>query len=181
MALKGRKGYFFLIDAFLAMSVMALGMLLIYSFHSYSPQQVQPLLLADDVMESLSSNNVDDLAGNTSRAGFYVRLLAERGNITNMQNTLLEQIGEYYWLGEDDLARGFAINITSEIVPNQYGFEYHINPVNLTHSDFVIRINSITATPEDAMMLVTSKRVVAGVANESMMWGPMVMEARVWL
>ena len=40
--LKSTRGYFFLIDAFLAMSVIAFGLLMAFSFRSYRPQEVQP-------------------------------------------------------------------------------------------------------------------------------------------
>lgn len=165
------------------MSVLVLGMLIVYSFRSYSPSQVQPILLADDVMESLSSNKVGDLAGNISGAGVYVQDLINKSNITTMENTLLEQIGEFYSLGKEELARSFAANITNRLVPSQYGFALYVNITNSTldTGDFNITVNPGLVQPAKSSMLVTSKRVVAGIVNETVMWGPFVMEARVWL
>ena len=181
--LKNRKGYFFLLDAFLAISVLVLGILILYSFRSYSPSQVQPILLADDVMESLSSNKVGDLAGNISGPGIYVTTLIRDGDITTMQNTLLEQIGEFYALNNNELARGFTMNITNRLVPSQYGFALYVNITNssLDSADFNITVNEGLVQPAESSMLVTSKRVVAGIVNETVMWGPFIMEARVWL
>lgn len=184
---RGRRGYFFILDAFLAMSVLVLGMLIVYSFRSYSPSQVQPILLADDVMESLSSNKVGDLAGNISGAGIYVQDLINKRIITTKENTLLEQIGEFYYLGNESLCRSFAANITNQLVPRQYGFMLYIHddPTDLDNSldsaDFNITVNPGLVQPAKSSILVTSKRVVAGIVNETVMWGPFVMEARVWL
>lgn len=184
---RGRKGYFFLLDAFLAMSVLVLGMLIVYSFRSYSPSQVQPILLAADVMESLSSNKVGDLAGEVSGAGFYVQSLLNNGNITTMQNTLLEQIGEFYALNNTELARDFTRNITNVLVPSQYGFMLYIHddPTDPDYSiysvDFNVTVNDGLVPPNESSMLVTSKRIVSGIINGTVMWGPFIMEARVWL
>lgn len=178
-----RKGYFFVLDAFLAMSILVLGILIVYSFRSYSPSQVQPLLLADDVMESLSSNKVGDLAGNISGPGIYVQGLISDGDIPTMQNTLLEQIGEFYALDNDALCRSFTANITDMLIPSQYGFALYVNVTNhsLNTNDFKVIVNNISVQQDESSMLVTSKRIVAGIVNETVMWGPFIMEARIWL
>ena len=188
---RGRKGYFFLLDAFLAMSVLVLGMLIVYSFRSYSPSQVQPILLAADVMESLSSNKVDDLAAieteDLTSIGVYVQRLITNGNITTLENTLLEQIGEFYALNNTELARDFTRNITNVLVPSQYGFMLYIHddPTDPDYSiysvDFNVTVNDGLVPPNESSMLVTSKRIVSGIINGTVMWGPFIMEARVWL
>ena len=178
--LKGTRGYFFLIDAFLAMSVIAFGLLMAFSFRSYRPQEVQPFVLADDVMESLSSNRVEDLANNASLAGFYVKKLIDDGSVTDTKNTLLEQAAEFFVEQEAGLARDFVVNITSMLVPSQYGFMVLIAVNSSTEAGMEILVNNISVQPEESTMLVASKRIVAGAINESIMWGPLVMEARVW-
>ncbi|MBS3164204.1 hypothetical protein J4439_02125 [Candidatus Woesearchaeota archaeon] len=169
-----RRGYFFLFDAFLALGAIAFGIMLIASFRSYAPSQVQPLMLAEDVMATLAGNRVEDIA-NTTQTGLYVSGLVANGNITDAHNTLLEQAGEFYVRGNRALADDFTVNVTRQVVPPQYGLELHING-----SDQVVVVSPGSVAMADSTVLVNAKRLVSGAVNASTMWGPLLMEVRVW-
>jgi hypothetical protein len=167
-----KKGYFFMIDAFLSISIIILSLIIVYSFQSSRPYQAQGISQADDVMTMLSGTKIYQL-NNEFVKSLYV---GAADNITNPENTLLEQIGEFLVTGNDQLAIEFTMNVSPHTSPN-YGYELLI--YNST-TRYNITLSGYHTPQNESEFLVTSKTLIAGVVDPEFYWGPMVAEVRVW-
>lgn len=166
-----KKGYFFMLDAFIATSIIIFSLVLIFSFSSSRPYQMQGLFLAQDAMDIFTKTKVNELNNQ-----FVLNLTAE-GNITNTENTLIEQTAEFYILNKTQLAESFLVNVTIALVPSKYGFEVSI--YNST-SRFSYIINQGTTNQSEAYLVLVSKEIISGMLEDYTLWGPMTAEVKIW-
>jgi hypothetical protein len=171
-----KRGYFFVLDAMLALTVLVIGVFLATSSYVDVPQQTQVSLLSDDVLNFLSSTKIKDL--NTAYAGIGGALWSQ-GHIKDADNSLLQQAGEFYSAGRPDIAESFIQNVSAGIVPQQFRYEVWIDsflldpkPPSLEH------IKSKNSTE----IMLTSKKLTFGILNKttSDIWGPYKAEVFVW-
>ena len=119
-----KRGYFFVLDAALGIFVLAIGAFLIASLYINLPEPSQVGLLSDDFLDFLSDTQIKDL--NNPYAGIGGQLWKE-GSITNRDNSLLQQIGEFYSKGQYSLAEKFIQNVSANTVPSQFNYELWID------------------------------------------------------
>ena len=67
-------------------------------------------LLSNDMLGILSEMKVTEI--NNS----YVKSLIDNGNITHINNTLIEQLGEFWATNQTELATKFIANITEGLL-----------------------------------------------------------------
>ena len=171
-----KRGYFFVLDAALGLFILAIGAFLISSLYISSPEPSQVSLLSDDLLNFLSGTKIKDL--NNPYAGIGGQLWKD-GNITNADNSLLQQIGEFYYNGKYGLAEKFIQNASENVMPSQFRYEvwmdnkilYPLNPDSA-------HISSKSTTD----ILLTSKQLAFGVINKTSgtLWGPYKVEVFTW-
>jgi len=136
---------------------------------------VQTAILAEDVMDFLSSTKIRDL--NNPYAGIG-GLLWQQGNITNADNTLLQQAGEFYYRNELGLAEKFIVNVTNELVPKPYKFEFWIDEYRIYPSS---PSQEHVSSKNTTKILLPSKKLTYGILNKGMdLFGPYKSEVLVW-
>jgi len=171
-----KKGYFFIVDSMVALGVLAVGIVLIFSAHESSPPTGQSYTISEEVMNILQYNQIKDI--NNYYAGPN-SILTRNNNITDIQKTLLEQVGEFYYRNQSrncefciGLINSFMINITQNLVPAEYNYLVLID--NLT-----VFNHSITPISESPFV-IPSKAIVHGVFNFSDLFGPYLVEVVSW-
>ena len=175
MSLK-KRGYFFILDAVIGLSVLVIGVFLVTSLYVNAPKPTQVQLLSDDLLNFLSNTKIKNL--NNAYAGIGGELW-QQGEITDSDNSLLQQIGEFYAKSKLDTAEKFIQNVSKDAVPEQYMHEVWIDGILLYPR---------APTPEHAKskdstkLLLTSKKLTFGIINKttSDMWGPYKAEVFVW-
>ena len=175
MSLK-KRGYFFILDAILGTLVIVIGVLLMTSSYVNVPAPTQVGLLSDDLMNFLSSTKIKDI--NNPYAGIGGELW-NQGAITDSENTLLQQIGEFYATQKLDVADKFVQNISGGVVPQQFRYEVWMDGITLyPKAKTPEHIKSRNSTE----LLLTSKKLTFGVLNKttSNMWGPYKAEVFIW-
>jgi len=75
-----RRGYFFLIDSILALGVLAVGAVLIFTFYATIPAIEAPTILSEDIMDFYTGNQIKEI--NDPYAGIGGTLWDE-GKINN--------------------------------------------------------------------------------------------------
>lgn len=111
----GKKGFFFTVDALLAASIL-LGGIVILSSHYVNTQPTITLnYLSQDIINCLDVLKIYEIDND------YVDGLIAQGNITDVNNTILQQAGEFWAQENYQLAESFIENITEDIVPERYG------------------------------------------------------------
>ena len=171
-----KRGFFFILDAVLGLTVLIIGIFLITSSYVNAPQPAQVSLLSDDLMDFLSDNKIKEL--NNPYAGIGGQLWSQ-GIITDADNSLLQQIGEFYAKNNIDTAEKFIQNVSKGAVPEQFMYEVWIDGTLLypkAPSEEHIKSKSGTG------LLLTSKKLTFGIINRttSGLWGPYKAEVFVW-
>ncbi|MBI2660196.1 hypothetical protein HYX07_03480 [Candidatus Woesearchaeota archaeon] len=171
-----KRGYFFVLDAMLALTVLVIGVFLVTSSYVDVPQPTQVSLLSDDVINFLASTKIKDL--NNAYAGIGGTLWSQ-GHIKDADNTLLQQAGELYSTNKQDIAEKFIQNVSAGIVPQQFRYEVWIdNSLLYPKTPSLEHIKSKNSTE----ILLTSKKLTFGILNRSTsdIWGPYKAEVFVW-
>ncbi len=171
-----KRGYFFVLDAVMGLMVLVIGVFLITSSYIDVPQPVQVELLSDDLLNFLSNTKIKDL--NNPYTGIGGELW-KQGEITEAENSLLQQIGEFYATNKPDTAEKFIQNVSKEIIPSQFRYEVWMDDAILypkTPSAEHIK------SKESTELLLTSKKITFGVINKttSNLWGPYKSEVFLW-
>ena len=106
-----RGAYFFVIDALIAASIIILSLIIIFTSHAIIPEAGPTLRMVEDYTDFLINTRVREFQG------VYVQSLVDDGNITDQDNTLLEQLTEFYYYNESGIKNTTEImwNFTQEI------------------------------------------------------------------
>ena len=171
-----KRGYFFMLDAVLGLFVIAIGTFLISSSYIDVPQLAQVGLLSEDLLNFLSNTKIKDL--NNPYGGIGGQLW-KQGTITDADNSLLQQISEFYAASKLDTAEKFIANVSKGAVPEQFNYEVWINGTILyPRAPTAEHVKSKNSTA----LLLTSKKLTFGVINRttSDLWGPYKTEVYVW-
>jgi len=171
-----KKGYFFIVDAMVAIGALAIGMVLIFSMSEYRPSTTQSYTVSEDVLNILSYNRIKQI--NNYYAGPN-SVLTRNGNITDISKPLIEQSAEFYYrydsLGCDfckDLIGSFLGNITQKLIPENYNYVVIINNETVfNHSSDPI---------SDAIFVTPARAIVHGIYNQTDLYGPYLVEVISW-
>lgn len=170
-----KRGYFFVLDAMLGLFILIIGIFLVASFYLRASPPVQVKLLSDDLLNFLSNTKIRDL--NNQYAGIGGQLW-NQGSITEADNSLLQQIGEFYSKNDFDTAEKFIQNVSVQ-VPYQFEYEVWMNS-RLLYPQSPSALHM--ASKGNTTLLLTSKKITFGILNRttSDLWGPYKAEVFVW-
>lgn len=143
-----RKAVFFTIDSLLASGVIILMILLISEFYSNKEPSINVNYASQDLIRVFSTMRVEEVQND------YVKSLVAAGEITNINNTILEQIGDFWAQDKIDLAKNFTQNLTEEIFPAPFGFSVLVNEEAVYSRNLPIKKS-----------LVSSKKIISGIAK----------------
>lgn len=167
-----KKGYLFTLDALMAIGIIMVGLVVVNSMGSKTPSTLQIGFYSDDLMSLLANMKIYEVNDP------YVDQLISEGNIQNMDNTLLEQAGEFYYrenngpacTGNDCITITYNLleSITEGALPPMYYFRIKVYyGAGEDEFDEVYK----TAEPNpDSEMITTSRRIVAGLYDDTTLW-----------
>jgi hypothetical protein len=172
----GRRGYFFLIDSLLGLSVLSIGIFLIFALFIKVPSQQEVKSLSEDMMDFFAGNQIKDINREYSGVGGQ---LWNEGYITNSENTLLQQVAQFYENGDNEIAKLFIEDLTRTSLPEQYLFEIWIDDELIYPQGPSQEHNQSKARTQ---ILIPSYKLVYGFVTEEEvdMFGPYVAEVLVW-
>jgi hypothetical protein len=143
-----KKGVFFTIDALLASGIVIVAVLLVSNFYSQEQQTANVNYASQDLVRVFSTMTVGE-ANND-----YAKALISSGQIINVNNTILEQVGDFWANNEIGLARNLTANLSDAIIPSNYGFSVLVNG-----EEIYSRNVSVKKT------LVSSRKLISGIAK----------------
>ncbi len=146
---KSKRGVFFTIDAILATGILLLVILLISKSYVSESEKTQTKLMSQDFIMLFTNIKVEELENS------YAQSLIESGDISNGNNTVLEQIAEFWAEGKTSLAQNFSKNITDMMIPARFGFGIYVD-----EEEIYARSQSIKDS------LVSSRKIISGIAKE---------------
>ena len=171
-----KRGYFFVLDAVLGLTVLIIGVFIVTSSYVRVPQPTQVKLLSDALLDFLSQTKIKNI--NNQYAGIGGELWSQ-GEITNEDNSLLQQIGEFYYLNKRDTAEKFIQNISKDVMPAQFRYEVWVDNTLIYPK---VPSPGHLASKGSTELLLTSKTLTFGIINKttSNLWGPYKAEVFVW-
>jgi hypothetical protein len=161
----GKRGYIFTIDAFIAMLITTIGVILVYLAYASVPDLYQQKAISRDVMTIFSTIEIDQLNSE------YINEQIISRNITDMQNTIFEQIAELYAKGIVGEAQNMSRNMSASLIPPQYYYEIWLDGKMMCNKSYVTN---------DISQLSVSKIILIGSLNLATLWGPYEGEVMVW-
>lgn len=153
MVLKNR-GVFFTIDAILATSIILIVIILASSYYITETKTETMDHLSHDLLRVLTNLKVDEIDNN-----FTQTLIAE-GNITRHNNSILEQIGEFWAENQAGIATELARNVTDSLVPERFGVGFWVNDELIYQRDKNI-----------SNALISSRKIITGIEKEKPRFG----------
>ena len=141
---KEKKAVFFSADALIALTIIILSVMVIYPVIKYSEQKSY---VESDAIKVLSSLKISEI--NNS----YVKNLVSEGKIKNLNNSLLEQIGEFY-VENISIARELAENIFSDLKTEEN--------IGIWYGSTLIYLKNSTSY-ENAKDVFVERQVITGI------------------
>jgi len=172
-----KKGYFFSIDAFISAAVLSLGLFLIFSAQTQQLPKEGVEAISEDLINTLSNTRIYQINDDAYPS---LQTMKNDGRITRFDNTLLEQVGEFYYFGGNPNMlnlRWMLIELTTGILPQNYRFSVHLYEED---SETELYRSTGGAEPGNSKNLISFKILISGIIDESTMWGPYMTEVRVW-
>jgi hypothetical protein len=172
-----RGAYFFVIDAFIAVSIIIATVIIIFSAQSTKTESKPTLSLLQDFMAFMSNTKIRDLQGSSTQA-----LIAD-SNITDIDNTVLEQIIEFYYINQSTgrnmsgIITQFINETSSSIIPETRSFTMRI--YNDTFS--AVLFNKSRYPEGDSSLMLGMSKIGFKRINQTEIYGPMIVEVKIWV
>ena len=168
-----RKGYFFIIDSLIAMTILTVGFFILISFFITSPPKNQATTLNYDIMSFLTTTHMKDYTESTASINRSELLL--RGSL---DNTISEQILEFWYLegfnciSPNSNATSLVRDVVANVVPVQYDVLIRLGDCNIYERSI--------ASYHEADLLIPSKTYIMTIYNNNVIVGPYLLEVFVW-
>jgi hypothetical protein len=166
-----KKGYFFVVDAIIAITIVLLGMFLLFSTGSRSFDQDQPLQTLEDFTTIATAQTLSE-----STNAYYVNTLLPARVVPLSDMTPTEEIGylllKYNETGNVtylNYASNFTASLFNESIEDRYGASLSIN-------DTIIYSRPVAATSFN----IARTTVLYVRMNETTLRGPVLSEVRLW-
>lgn len=143
-----KRGYAFTLDGFVAAGIIITGILLVSSLLSHRDKTEQLDYLSKDLLQSLSEIKISEIQTTIP----YVQQKIADGTITNLNNSVLVQIGEFWATNNKVMATELASIVINNMIPEGYG-------VNLSMGQDTIYERSKTQKKD----LMSSRRMISGI------------------
>jgi len=168
-----KKGVFFTIDSIIGAGIIFIVILSASSLYVNQQTSFNLNFLSQDIIRTLSTLTVKEIDND------YINERINSGDITKLDNTVLEQIAEFWADDKKVFANKTASNVTDLFIPDNIGFGIWVDNETIYARNVPIK-NS----------LVTSKKIISGIGkgqttgetrkNPPTLLGPVIVEARVW-
>ena len=177
-----KRGQYFIIDAFMALVVLSIGLVLFFATGYYQPSSEHVQSLSQEIGNKLAQTKVGDLNYD------FVREHIADGNITNADNTLMQQAFEFKHY-HDSVSEGDRriydpvransnlsatfLEIVMRTEPDQFNFDIIIDGESI--------YSRSSRDASESEVLISNRQMVFGSLNKSgEFWGPVIAEVRVW-
>jgi hypothetical protein len=145
----GKRGIYFTVDSIIAVSIIFLTLYLVASSYQEEQQEGPTYQKASDLVKVLSSVRVGEL--NSS----YVQALITNGTIVRANNTILEQMGEFWANNQGTIAEEFISSVADGIVSSQFGVSILLDGEEMFLQDKQI-----------SEVLISSRKIITGIAKD---------------
>ena len=161
-----KKGQYMIIDAFIAFSILSIGVLFALEHSRADPPTELLELAAQDVATSILEIKVSDVNDPV------IKEQIRQGYITNTQNSLLQQAYELKFYQRAPIAAAdFVDSSIRKLIPPQLNAEILVDGRE---------VYSTGGGSRNARNIVSVKKLVFGSYDDEDFWGPLKAEVLMW-
>ena len=174
MAMK--KGQFFTIDAIIAGGIIFITILITSSVYLNEQPRFQISFVSQDVIRTLSTLTVVEVDN------VYINERISSSDIKNTDNTVMEQIVEFWYLDNREFANKTVSNVTTGLIPDNMGFGIWVNDEAIYTRDAPI-IKSLVSSKKIIGTLNKENPSISGDPSRKNLptsAGPFIAEVRAW-
>ena len=178
-----KKGYFFILDAFIAATIIFVSLAFVLNSDVSVSQRSRDYLQAETVTAFLLNTQIEDLDNS------YVENLINDGTIKNPRNNIVQQLdffyyNAYYLCGANssctqvyiNYSKNLFVNVTSPIIAGKYDYRYVIYD---SARNFTVYNSSIGSYNSSNFRLIT-KKISYTLINETVFFRPHIVEFALW-
>ncbi len=134
------KGFYFSLDALLASMLIVGGLLLVTQMVAHEQNTQRISYVSNDLLTSMTELRVEEMNSTT------VNKMISNGEIENVNQTLLEQLGEFWALNETDNANNFSRAIVEELISEKFGMRIKVEGDEFFNKTGVDESNVVAAS-----------------------------------
>jgi len=172
-----KKSQIFLLDAFLAFIIVVVAIAVILSYTSSTTSNMNVYAVNQQVLNSLTKTKINSLNDEE------IRELFKAGYIKNVENTVGQQIGEFYFLNNLSLAQNLTRVFIKDFITKQMNANISLienDSGTITNTELHSILNRQTVSIDDAVITSVTKRSIIGFINETTFYGPYTLEIKIW-
>ncbi len=164
---KKRGSLFFIIDSFIAASIITLTIVMILSSHTETPIIDPARTAAENYLSFLQKNPLKHSSGTITQQ------IYNSGRIPNKQATLLQAIAYLYDKGDQYSASKIVEEQANKIIPSHIGMNFSINGTSIytrkteriPYADILVSAHAITTLITDPIINETTITISASDSN----------------
>ncbi len=153
---KYKRGIYFTLDALFATILIGLALILSSKYFITDIKQPQIIYYSQDIINCLSNIKTSEVNDT------YINSLILSGEIINPNNTVIEQIGEFYVLNQTEKATNLSATLSQRLIPEKYGIEILVANNRIYYNE----------SEQDAVKeLIASRRLISGIEENKPLKG----------
>ncbi|MGV8141403.1 MAG: hypothetical protein ACP5NW_03100 [Candidatus Woesearchaeota archaeon] len=166
-----RKGYYFVIDAFIGSTIIFISLMILLG-GGVRPSKIQyNYEMAEEYTTFIMTTKIQDLTN-----PYVNKMIGNEINDTSL--SIMEQVDLFYYNGQMQNASGMIHNLTESLIPEKYGFSYNILENSVSHNIYT-RPSSPNIT--EAEIIISSRKITFLQIDSSTMFGPALTEIKIWI
>jgi hypothetical protein len=170
-----KKSYFLTIDAFVAVGIVVLGVIIINSQFSFQTYDTQHDIYSKDILNSL----IMPLPEYNVQYYETIKEYKEKGYFHNASLSLIEHIARFVVLNGTTCPDCFerSQNLTLDVIRDRIPNDYSVN-ISISNSTNYILYNNISVSFDEAKTVSMSQKMVIVIENNE--FHPFIVKVVVW-
>ncbi len=160
------KGSFFLIDAFIGLSVLVLAVVVINNFEVVEPSTQQSYTLLNDYTEILFTTEVRDFSNP------YVDMLIREGYVPMLDEPMMNLIARLQKEGDLERARNLTNQTIKGMIPDKFSFSYTVGGTEIFRRQLI--------SQSEASLVLTNTKMTVVRMGDTDLYGPVATEVALW-
>ncbi len=166
-----KKSQIFIFDLIFATVMIFVSIGIFFTYFSETRSNSDLYSINYEILNSFTTTNINSLNDKVIRDMF------ENGEIRNKDNTIAQQVGEFFYLGKEDL----AIELTDVFVNNYISLQMNYNiTISNSSETLVLKSSNNNLNLVNASIASASNRLVIGFIDKDSFYGPYDLSIKIW-
>lgn len=173
---KSRNSQLFVFDMILSFFIVIISLTLIVNYYFITFDNEKVYKLNREMLNGITDTGINSLNDK------MIRELFVKNKIQNTENTVAQQVVEFYFQGEKDIARNLTKSYLSNFLDPKMNFDLSIKNETMSSYDSLFsQINHPQISKNDAHLLAVNERTVFAYKGKTDFYGPIIFKIEIWL